>query len=182
MNKNEALALVRKYTKNENLVKHMIAVGGAMKMYAKKFNENEQEWEVCGILHDFDYEKMKDEHPSKWGSGILRENGIKGNVIAAIEAHGKRSDSGSRVTKLAKVLFAVDELTGLIVACALVRPDKLSGLGVQSVLKKMKDKSFASGVHREDIVEGAKSLGVELADHIQTVIDGMLEVRDELGL
>jgi putative nucleotidyltransferase with HDIG domain len=182
MNRKEALDLVREYTKNENLVKHMLAVEAAMIMYAEKFGEPIEEWSVCGLLHDFDYEKMGTEHPSDWGYEILREKGVSENVINAIKGHADRQNPESRPTRMDKTLFAVDELTGFIVACALVNPERLSGLKVKSILKKFKKKDFAKAVSREDMYQGAEELGVDLEEHIQTVLDAMVGIKEELGL
>lgn len=182
MNREEALRLVRKYTKKENLVKHILAVAAAMKSYAKKFGEDEQRWEVCGILHDLDYEKMGDDHPSEWGREKLQEEGVDEDIIEAIMLHGERDRPDLRETKMAKALFAVDELTGLVVACSLVRPDKIGSLKVSSVKKKMKKKDFASAISRENIRQGAKELDVTLEEHIGTVVEAMKGIRDDMGL
>lgn len=182
MNREEALQLAKKYTKNNNLIKHMLAVEAAMMVYAKKFEEDEDKYSLCGILHDFDYEKMGADHPSEWGYKILREKGIDEEIIDAIKGHALRDDPSSRKTKVAKTLFAVDELTGFIVACALVNPKKLSGLTVESILKKFKKKDFAKAVNREDMYQGAEELGVTIEDHIQTVLDAMIGIKDDLGL
>ncbi len=182
MNREEALALVREHTSNNNLVKHMLAVEAALKAYAQRFGEDEEKWSVCGILHDFDYEKKKEEHPSEWGMALLRERGVDEEIVEAIAVHGERDKPELRRSNLAKALFAVDELTGFIVACALVRPEGLSTLEVGSVTKRMKKKDFAKGVCREDITAGAEELGVSLEEHIQIVIDAMKEIRGELGL
>lgn len=209
MTRQEALELVREYTKNENLVKHMLAVEAAMAAYYQKFEDgpssvhrssarfesegaqslapkevedSEEEWRICGILHDFDYEKMGPDHPSEWGHEILLEKGVGENVIDAIKGHAERNNPASRPTLMAKTLFAVDELTGFIVACALVHPDKLSGLTAESVFKKFKKKDFAKGVSREDIYQGAKELNVDVINHVRTVLDAMIGIREELGL
>lgn len=182
MTRDQALALVNEHTENKNLVKHMLAVEAAMGAYAKKFGEDEEQWRVTGLVHDFDYEKMKEEHPSQWGYDTLREAGASEDVIQAIVGHGRRDDPSSRPTKMAKALFAVDELTGFIVACALPRPGQLSVLVVKSVKKKMKDKSFAAAISREDLVQGAQELEVDLEEHITFVIEAMREIKDDLGL
>ena len=182
MTRDEALSLAREYTPNENLIKHMLAVEAAMVTYAKKYNQDVEKYSLCGILHDFDYEKMGEEHPSKWGQDILREKGVDEDIIEAIALHGERDKPELRKTKISKTLFAVDELTGFIVACSLVRPDKIESLEVPSIKKRMKKKDFAKGVNRDDIVNGAKELDVELDDHLQIVLDAMKGIRGELGL
>lgn len=182
MTRKEALELAREYTKNENLIKHMLAVESSMAVYSQKFDGDEQEWRITGILHDFDYEKMGTGHPSEWGYKILREKGVSEDVIQAIQGHAQRDDPESRPTKMAKCLFAVDELTGFIVACALVHPEKLSGLEAESVLKKFKKKDFAKAVSREDIHQGAKEIGVDIEEHVQIVLDAMKSIKSDLGL
>lgn len=182
MNREEALSLVRNYTENENLVRHMLAVEASLIAYAKRFGEDEAMWSLCGILHDFDYEKMGDEHPSAWGQAILREDHVDEEICEAIAAHGKRESSHLRKTKLAKALFAVDTLTGFIVACALVRPDRLKGLDIDSIKKRMKKKDFARAICREDIKRGAEELGVSCDEHLQTVLDAMKGIHEEIGL
>jgi len=182
MNRQEALDLVNEYTTNKNLVKHMLAVEAALKTYAKKFGEDEDKWGICGILHDFDYEKMGHDHPSEWGMNILEEKGVDREVIDAVRVHGERDKPEMRTTRLAKALFAVDELTGFIVACALVNPEKLAGVGINSIKKKMKKKEFAKAVNRDDFIRGAEELSVSLDEHLQTVLDAMKGISDELGL
>ncbi len=182
MDRDRALEIVREYTKNENLVKHMLAVEAAMRAYAKKFGENEEQWAITGLLHDFDYEKMGHEHPSEWGFDLLRKEGVSEEVIQSIIGHVDGGLPLSRPTLMAKTLFAVDELTGLIVATALPRPNQLSDLEVSSIKKKLKDKGFAKGVSREDIQIGCEELGVELDEHIETVMNAMKEIKDDLGL
>ncbi|WKZ30811.1 MAG: HD domain-containing protein [Candidatus Dojkabacteria bacterium] len=182
MDREGAMALVKQYTKNENLIKHMLAVEAAMRAYAQKYGEDVEEWGVCGLVHDFDYEKMGSEHPSEWGYQTLRENGASEDIIIAIEGHADGGNPGSRPSHMSKALFAVDEMTGFIVACSLPRPDQLSGLEVKSVKKKMKDKAFAKGVHREHLTQGCEELGEDFDTHVQFVIDAMRGIKDELGL
>jgi predicted hydrolase (HD superfamily) len=160
----------------------MLAVEAAMIAYARKLGEDESEWSVCGLLHDFDYEKMKEEHPSKWGMDILKEKGISQDIIDAIMGHGERNNPDIRKTNMARALFAVDELTGFIVAVALMRPNQISDLELSSIKKRFKDKAFAKGVNRDDIYQGAKELNVEIDDHIQIVLDAMKGIKGELGL
>ena len=178
----EAHKIMEEHLKNPNMHKHCYAVEAAMRAYAKHFNEDEEKWAVAGILHDFDYEKMGEEHPSKWGQDILKEKGVDEEIIEAIAVHGERDNPELRKTKMAKTLFAVDELTGFIVACSLVRPDKIESLEVPSIKKRMKKKDFARGVNRDDIINGTEELEVDLDEHLQIVLDAMKEIRGELGL
>ncbi len=183
MNREQAWALLNEYTKKDNLIKHALAVEAAMRAYAKKFNEDEEIWGTVGLLHDFDYERFPtaEEHPYK-GSEILREKGVDESWVKAILGHADYTGV-ERDTLMAKTLFAVDELTGMITAATLVRPSKkIEDLKVKSVKKKLKDKSFAASVNRDDIQKGAEELGVDLSEHIQFVIDAMKSVSDDLGL
>lgn len=181
MDRDQALKLLREYTKNENLVKHGLAVEAAMRAYARRFGEDEELWGITGLLHDFDYERYPEEHPLK-GAKILEELGYPEEVVHAIRAHADFTDV-PRENLLDKTLFAVDELTGLIVATALVQPQKSLGeVKVESVRKKMKDKSFARGVNREEIARGAEELGAELDEHIGVVLEAMQGIAAELGL
>jgi len=183
-----ALELVREYTASESLRKHMLAVEGAMAAYAVHFGEDADAWGLAGLLHDFDYERWPNEahapdreHPSE-GVRILRERGVPEDILQAILGHATYTGV-PRVSRMAKALFAVDELTGLITATALVKPSRsLNDVDVRSVQKKMKDKAFARGVNRDDIVQGAADLGVELPAHIQFVLDAMRARADQLGL
>jgi predicted hydrolase (HD superfamily) len=150
----------------------MLSVEAAMRWYARHFGEDEERWAVTGLLHDFDYEQHPDEHPF-WGVRYLGERGVSDDVLEAILGHATYSGV-PRESLMAKALFAVDELTGLVTAAALVRPDKsLDGLEAKSVLKRMKDKAFARGVNRDDVALGANELGIELAQHIDNVISAM---------
>jgi predicted hydrolase (HD superfamily) len=154
-----------------------------MRAYAKKFNEDEEAWGTVGLLHDFDYERFPtaEDHPYR-GAEILREKGVDESWIKAILGHADYTGV-ERDTLMAKTLFAVDELTGMITAATLVRPSKkIEDLKVKSVKKKLKDKSFAASVNRDDIKKGAEELGVDLSEHIQFVIDAMKSVSDDLGL
>lgn len=181
MNRDQAFNLLREYTENENLVKHALAVEAAMRTYARQFGEDEQKWGITGLLHDFDYEKYPQEHPIK-GAAILEELGYPEDVVHAIKAHADFTGV-PRESLLDKTLFAVDELTGLIVATALVQPSKSLGeVKVKSVRKKMKDRSFARGVNRDDITKGVGELGAELSEHIGTVLEAMQGISDHLGL
>src|SRR5688500_16072662 len=183
MSRDADLALVREYTKNENLVRHMLAVEVAMRAYARKFGEDEEKWGIVGLLHDFDYERWPDppNHPLQ-GAAILKERGYPDDVIYAIKSHADYLTDCPRVSRLDKALYACDELAGFITACAMVRPERLSGMQASSVKKKLKAKGFAASINRDDITRGAADLGVELDEHIQFVIDAMTPIADELGL
>ena len=179
----QAMALLRSHTGNDNLLKHMIAVEAVMRAYARRFGEDEDLWGITGLLHDLDYEKhpTPQEHPAV-GVRILGEAGYPGALVHAVKAHAPYLGV-SRDTPLDKTLFAVDELTGFIVAVALMRPSRqLSDLKASSVRKKMKQKGFARNVNREDIEAGAEDLGVPLVEHLDFVIAAMRSVSDELGL
>jgi len=184
----ETLALMHEYTASESLRKHMLAVEGAMRAYAQKFGEDEERWGTTGLIHDFDYERFPnnahsptDEHPSE-GVSVLRSKGYPEDVLQAILGHAHYTNT-PRESKMAKTLFAVDELTGLITATALVRPTKsVHEVDARSVRKKMKDKAFARGVSREDVVNGATELGVDLDEHITFVISSMQARSADLGL
>ncbi|HIC95330.1 TPA: HDIG domain-containing protein [Candidatus Bipolaricaulota bacterium] len=181
MDREEAMKLLREYTKNENLVKHALAVEAAMRAYARRFGEDEELWGLTGLLHDFDYEKYPEEHPLK-GAQILEELGYPEELVHAVRAHADFTGI-KRESLLDRTLFAVDDLTGFLVAAALVQPNKtLAEVKVSSVRKKMKDKSFARKVNREDIVKGAEELGVDLDEHIGFVLEAMREIADRLGL
>lgn len=188
LSRDEALALLRAHTQNENLIKHMLAVEAAMRAYAKKFNGSEEQWGIAGLLHDFDYEKYpnQEHHPTEGhpsvGVKILREKGFPEEICQAILGHADYTGI-PRESLMAKALYACDELTGLIVAVTLVRPGKkIAEVTVESVKKKWNDKSFARGVKREDIEKGAQELGVPLDEHIDTVLKAMQGIADQLGL
>ena len=184
----EALALVHEYTASDSLRKHMLAVEAAMRAYAAKFGEDPERWGLTGLVHDFDYERFpnaahspSEEHPAE-GVRILRARGWPEDILEAILGHGDYTGV-PRVSRLAKTLYAVDELTGLITATALVRPSRsVHEVDARSVRKKMKDKAFARGVNREDVVAGAADLGVELDEHIEFVIGAMRGSAEALGL
>jgi putative nucleotidyltransferase with HDIG domain len=188
MDRQAALALVHEYTQNEALRKHMYAVEAAMRAYARKYGEDEDEWGVVGLLHDFDYERFPnaahsptDEHPAE-GVRILASKGFPEPLQRAILGHASYSGV-PRDTRLAKTLFAVDELCGFLVACALVRPSRsLADLEVSSVKKKLKDKAFARGVSRDDIRVGIEETGVDLDQHIQFLLEALRPVERDLGL
>ena len=186
--RDQALALVHEYTASDSLRKHMLAVEAAMRSYAGKFGEDVERWGLAGLLHDFDYERFPnashsatEEHPSE-GVRILRGLGYPEDILQAILGHAHYTNV-ARETKMAKTLFAVDELTGLITATALVRPSKsVHEVEARSVRKKMKDKAFARGVSRDDVVQGAAELGVDLDEHISFVIAAMQARSADLGL
>jgi putative nucleotidyltransferase with HDIG domain len=183
MDRDEAWKLLTAYTESDSLRKHALAVEAAMRHYARRFDEDEEYWGVTGLLHDFDYEKypQMEDHPVK-GAQILREKGYPEEMVTAILGHGDHTGV-PRVTRLAKVLYAVDELTGMITAAALIRPDKsVMQLEASSVIKRMKDKAFARAVSREGIRQGAEDLGLPLEEHIGAVITAMRGIAEGLGL
>jgi len=186
--RDEALAIVHEYTKSDSLRKHMLAVEAAMRAYAGKFGEDPDRWGLAGLVHDFDYERFPndahsatEEHPAE-GVRILRSHGFPEDILEAILGHASYSGV-PRESKMAKTLFAVDELTGLITATALVRPSRsVMEVEAKSVRKKMKDKAFARGVNRDDVINGAADLGVDLDEHIDFVIKAMQGSAESLGL
>jgi predicted hydrolase (HD superfamily) len=184
----EALALVEAWTASDSLRKHMLSVEAAMRAYAVRFGDDVQRWAITGLIHDFDYERFPNanqiadqEHPAE-GVRFLRSLGWPEDVCDAVLGHGNYTGV-PRLTKMSQALFAVDELTGLITATALVRPSRaIAEVEVAGVKKKMKDKGFARGVNRDDIVQGAESLGVPLDEHIGVVLAAMQEISGALGL
>jgi putative nucleotidyltransferase with HDIG domain len=186
--RDEALVIMHEYTASDSLRKHMLSVEAAMRAYAQKFGEDEERWGLTGLLHDFDYERFPnnahcptDEHPAE-GVRILRAKGFPEDILQAILGHAHYTNT-PRETRMAKTLFAVDELTGLITATALVRPSKsVHEVEARSVRKKMKDKAFARGVSRDDVINGAQDLGVDLDEHIAFVIAAMQARSADLGL
>ncbi len=183
MSREDDLALLKEYTQSESLIKHMLSVESAVRAYARKWDEDEEKWGTVGLLHDFDYERWPDppDHPLK-GSEILRERGYPEDVIYAIKSHADYLEDCPRVSPLDKTLYACDELCGFIMACALMRPTRLDGMKAKSVRKKMKTLSFAAAVNRDDIINGAEDLGVELNEHIEFCIAAMSSIADQLGL
>jgi len=178
-----AWCLLTEFTQSESLRKHALAVEACMSAYARKTGADEELWGVVGLLHDFDYEKYPslEEHPYK-GSEILKERGYSEEIRRAILSHAEYTGV-ARVSPMEKTLFACDELAGFITACALVKPGKsLAEVEAPSVRKKMKDKAFARNVHREDIIEGAAELGIDLEEHIAFCIAAMKAIARELGL
>ena len=186
--RSDALALMESWTASESLRKHMLGVEAAMRAYARHFGEDEERWGLAGLIHDFDYERFPNdahaadqEHPAE-GVRHLRGLGYPEDVLQAILGHADYCGV-PRESRMAKTLFAVDELSGLITAAALVRPSRsVLDLEVSSVKKKMKDKAFARGISREDVLSGAAELGVELEAHIAFVIEAMRGSASALGL
>jgi putative nucleotidyltransferase with HDIG domain len=185
--RDEALALMHEYTGNVNLRKHMYAVEAAMRAYARKFGEDEETWGVTGLIHDFDYERYPndarspvEEHPST-GVAILRERGWPDDVLHAVMAHAEHTGV-EPATLMALTLRAVDELTGFVTACSLVRPTGISDLRSKSVKKKLKDRAFAAAVNREEIREYTEAIGEDLTEHIDFVIEAMRGIADTLEL
>lgn len=183
IDRNQAWSLLCEYTQSESLRKHMLAVEACMRAYARKFGEDENKWGITGLLHDFDYEKYPTpaEHPFV-GNKILEERGYPEDVRRAILSHADYSGV-KRESKMEKTLYACDEVSGFITASALVKPNKsLAEVEAKSVRKKMKDKAFARSVNRDDIVNGAADLGVDLEEHIAFCIEAMKGIAGELGL
>lgn len=188
MTRDEALALMHEYTPSEALRKHMYAVELAMGAYARHFGEDEERWRLVGLLHDFDYERYPNdahsatkEHPSH-GVGVLRERGFPDDMCEAILGHAPYTGV-PRESQMAKALFAIDELCGFLVACALVRPSRsLRDLEYKSFKKKFKDKAFAKGVSRADIQRGAEELGIPLDEHVRFVIEALRPDEERIGL
>lgn len=181
--RDDAWKLLNEYTKNPSLIKHALAVEAAMRAYAGKYGEDPELWGITGLIHDFDYEQHPTaaEHPLA-GAIMLEQLGWPQRIVEAIKGHGTHLNV-PRSTMMAKTLFAVDELTGLVAACALVQPDKnILGLQVRSVRRKWKDKAFARGVNRQDIEQATRELGVDLEEHIAFVIEAMKPIAAELGL
>jgi putative nucleotidyltransferase with HDIG domain len=184
--RDEALALVHEYTKGESLRRHMYAVEAAMRAYAREFGEDEDLWGVTGLIHDFDYERWPNddhaadaEHPSA-GVAILRERGWPEEILHAVMAHADYTGVEPE-TRLARTLRAVDELTGFIMACALIRPTGISDLAPKSVKKKLKDKRFAAAVSRDDMGRDWDALGVDHTEHMERVIGAMRGIAERLG-
>jgi putative nucleotidyltransferase with HDIG domain len=184
MTRDEALTLLREYTQSESLVKHAFAVEAAMRHYAGRFGGDVETWGLAGLIHDFDYERWPQppDH-TRQGARILRERGVDEEIVGAMLSHAEWNwDQYPLDRPLRKSLFAVDELCGFITAVAYVRPERIEGMAAKSVLKKMKQKSFAAAVKREDIERGAQLIGLPLDQHIQGVIGAMQGIAKELGL
>ena len=180
--RDQAWETLTRYTESESLRRHALAVEASTAAYAERFGGDEQLWRVAALLHDFDYEMHPtlDRHPQD-GAPILRDEGYPEEVVETVLSHAEHLGL-PRDTALKKALFACDELSGFVHACALVRPTGLKGLEPKSVRKKLKQPSFASGVHREDVYKGAEELGVDLDDHIRTVVEALKPIAGELGL
>ena len=183
MDRDTAYAVVVEHAKSESLRKHLLAVEACMRAYARKLGGDEETWGIAGLVHDFDWEicPTPDSHPT-YGADILRSRGFPEELVRAVLSHGNHTGI-PRETPMERALFACDELSGLVTAVALVRPNKnLSETSVRSVRRKMKDKAFAKSISREDIVQGAEEMGVDLDDHIAFVIDALKPVATRLGL
>lgn len=176
----KALELLKSHVKQKNLLQHSYAVEAGMRAYAEKLGQNVEEWGIAGLLHDLDYEEFPEEHPSfrvrEWLSG----EDVSEDVIRSIENHGKLANV--RTELIDKALHAVDSISGIIVAAALVRPDRLVGMEPKSVKKKIKDKSFAAKMNRERMTLGCEEMGVEMAEHLAVMITAMQGISKELGL
>lgn len=191
MNREDAWKLLTEHTQNQNLIRHMLAVEAAMRAYARKFGEDEERWGIVGLIHDFDYERHptmggdlpKEEWHTFAGARILRERGWPEEIVQDVLSHADYTEV-PRDTPLRKALFAIDELTGLLVAVALVHPNRsLSDVKLKSVRKKWKDKAFAAAVNREEIERAAAELGVDLwEEHVPLVLEAMQGIAAELGL
>ena len=181
MNRDDALRLVHEYVQNESLRRHMLAVEAAMRAYAITLSEDVEKWGIVGLLHDFDYERWPNppDHPTK-GSEILREKQYPEDVIYAILSHADYLPDYPRISSLDKALYACDELSGFLVACALVRPERFNGLEPKSVRKKLKNVSFAAAVNRSDITQGAEDFGVDLDTHIGFCVAALNSVSHQL--
>jgi len=181
MNRDDALQLVHEYVQNESLRRHMLAVEAAMRAYALTLSEDVEKWGIIGLLHDFDYERWPNppDHPTK-GSEILREKQYPEDVIYAILSHADYLPDYPRISTLDKALYACDELSGFLVACALVRPERFNGLEPKSVRKKLKNVSFAAAVNRSDITQGAEDFGVDLDTHIAFCVAALNSVSRQL--
>ncbi len=183
MDRDTAWALVQEYAQSERLLKHCIAVEASMRAYARSVSEDEETWGIAGMLHDFDWDACPsdDQHP-EFGAAILRERGYPEVIIRAVLSHGNHTGI-TRDSLMEKALFAVDELSGFVTAVALVRPSKsLADTDARAVRRKIKDKAFARNVNRDDLVEGAADLGVELDELIEFVVEALKPVASQLGL
>jgi len=184
MHRDQALALLKEFTRSESLIKHALAVEAAMRHYAERSGAEVETWGITGLLHDFDYERWQNppDH-TREGARILRERGVDEEIVTAVLSHADWNWAEYPLDRpLRKTLFAVDELCGFVTAVAYVRPEKLVGMAASSVRKKMKQKSFAAAVKREDIEKGAELLGLSVDEHIQNVINAMQGIAGDLGL
>jgi putative nucleotidyltransferase with HDIG domain len=183
MNREEAWCLLTEFTQSESLRKHALAVEACVRAYARKFGEDEETWGLVGLIHDFDYEKYPsaEDHPFR-GSEILAQRGVSEEIRRAILSHADYAGV-PRVSRLEKTLFACDELAGFITAVTLVKPSRsLNEVDAKSVRKRMKDKAFARSVNRQDIINGAADLGIDLDEHITFCVEAMKTIAEKLGL
>ncbi len=181
MDREEALALIRRHIKNENLVKHMLASEAVMKAVARQRGFNEETWGIVGLLHDLDAEETSPQEHARKGAEILAELGFPEEILHAVRAHNGENNGETPRTLMAKALCSVDQVTGLITAAALIRPDRLATLTADSVLKRFKEKRFAAGANREQIAS-CETIGYLLADFVGLALEAMREVREHLGL
>ncbi len=183
MTREEALDLLTRHIKSDSLIKHMLGVEAAMRAYARRFGEDEEKWGIAGLLHDVDYEEAPEAAKHSLRSAeIAAEAGLDEDVVYAIKAHND-AHGLPRHDRLSKALFAVDELVGFIVAVSLVRPSKrIADVKVKSVTKKMKDRSFAASVNRDELLKGALELDIDFPEHVGTVLDAMKAAAGDLGL
>ena len=182
MTRDEAWNLLCEYTQSENLRRHALAVEACMRYYARIFGEDEELWGVVGLLHDFDYERYPslEEHPFR-GMEILRARGAPEVIIRAVGAHANHTGI-PRESLLERAIFACDEISGFVIAVALVKGRTLSAVTPESVRKRMKEKSFARGVNREDLLQGAEELGIPFDEHVEHVVRALQGIADQLGL
>lgn len=183
MNRDHAFNIIKKYVANEGLIKHMLSVESAMQFYAEKFGQDIEKWRITGLLHDFDWEihPSAEEHPIA-GAQILRKEGVPEEIVKAILTHADHTGI-PRTTLMEKTLYACDEITGLITAVALVRPShSLYDLEYKSIKNKWKDKSFAAGANREEMLRGAEELGIDLQEHVSNIILAMRTIAEDLDL
>jgi putative nucleotidyltransferase with HDIG domain len=191
IDREQAWALLGEFTKSPNLIKHGLAVEAAMRAYARRFGQDEDRWGIVGLIHDFDYEQYptmggdtpRDQWHTYAGAQILRARGWPEEIVQDVLSHADYVEGAPRDTLLRKALYAVDELTGLVIAVALVRPSKsIMDVKVRSVRRKWKDRSFAAGVNRQDVEEGAAALDIELGEHIRIVLEALQGIAAELEL
>lgn len=180
MNREEALVLLKEHVKSESLLRHSYAVEAGMRAYASHFDEDVEAWGLLGLLHDIDFEKYPEDHPTRAGE-ILEPKGFETEFIEDILSHGP-ANTAMRTNNMRKTLSAVDQMSGFILAVARMRPTKLEGLKAKSVKKKMKDKAFAKAVSREDLEANREALGMELADHVTIIVNGLIEQEAKLQI
>lgn len=179
--RDDALALLHEWVENEGLRRHMYGVEAAVRFYARKLGADEETWGLAGLLHDLDWEKFPEEHPLK-GVEALEEGGYPEEVVHAVLSHRPEFTGVEPQTELDRVLYACDELSGLVYAACLMRPNGIDDIKPKSVVKKLKDKAFAAGVDREQVAKGIELIGLDRSEHIQNVIEGMRDVADVLGI